>query len=228
VLVFDAKTHTYRHPETGEAYISTTTLIGKYKKPFDVEKHAARVAERKGVTPEEIKAEWKEINEASKVYGTEKHTVLEQYLKEKTYDTKHEAFIKAYDELGIIQDSDQILAEERLYNHAYKLAGTADIIRKDTQGGFSVFDLKTNRNFSLSNQYGEYLLAPVSHMNASEYSVYALQLSIYAFMYHELTGLKLNQMGIFYYDRTINKFKYYPVPYLKAEVLDILNHYASR
>ena len=65
-------------------------------------------------------------------------------------------------------------------------------------------------------------------MNASEYSVYALQLSIYAFMYHELTGLKLNQMGIFYYDRKVNKFLYYPVPYLKAEVLDILNHYASR
>jgi hypothetical protein len=157
VLVFDAKTHTYRHPETGEAYISTTTLIGKYKKPFDVEKHAARVADRKGVTPEQIKAEWKEINEASKIYGTEKHTVLEQYLKEKTYDAKHEAFIKAYDELGIIQDSDHILVEERLCNHAYKLAGTADIIRKDTMGGFSVFDLKTNRNFSLSNQYGDYL-----------------------------------------------------------------------
>ena len=46
-ITFDEPSHTYTHNETGEKYTSVTTLLGKYKKPFDADgmsKHVARFA----------------------------------------------------------------------------------------------------------------------------------------------------------------------------------------
>ena len=45
---FDEKSHTYTHNTLGKL-ISVTTLLGKYKKPFDSNYHAERVAKREGV-----------------------------------------------------------------------------------------------------------------------------------------------------------------------------------
>ena len=60
MIKFNEKYHSYTNSFTGEKYISATTLIHKFTKPFDTEKHAKRVAEREGTTTEEIKKQWKE------------------------------------------------------------------------------------------------------------------------------------------------------------------------
>ena len=48
MIKFDKKSHKYVCEKTGKELISTTTLIGKYKKPFDKKEHATRVANREG------------------------------------------------------------------------------------------------------------------------------------------------------------------------------------
>ena len=183
MLKFDAASHTYLNPHTEEQYISCTQLISKFKKPFDLEKISKRVAAKEGVSQEEIKERWKKINSASKTYGSKIHSVLEDYNSAKIVTDGYEDLICAYKKLSIIADDDALLVEEKLHDHMYKLAGTADIIRLEDKGGFSVFDLKTNKKFNLFNQYSEYLLHPLSHLTACEYTTYALQLSLYAFMY---------------------------------------------
>lgn len=226
-LEFDAKTHSYINPYTKESYISTTQLISKFKKPFNVEAISKRVAEKEGVTQEEIKQKWKKMNDDSKVYGSKIHSVLEDYNTSKTVAAGYEDLIGAYKQLEIICSDDHLLVEEKLHNHYYKLAGTADIIRLEDRGGFSIFDLKTNKKFNLFNQYSEYLLSPVSHLTACEYTTYALQLSLYAFMYQNMTGRNVNQLGVIYYDRENNEFVYYPVTYMKADALMMLDYYAK-
>ena len=49
MITFDEKTHTYKCSKTGRELISATTLIGKYKKPFDRMENATRVANREGL-----------------------------------------------------------------------------------------------------------------------------------------------------------------------------------
>jgi len=225
MLKFDPIAHTYVNPYTDEAYISTTQLISKFKKPFDVEKASKRVAEKEGVTQQEIKDRWKKINNDSKTYGQKIHSVLEDYNSAKIVTEGYEDLIKSYKSLEVISDDDTLLVEEKLYNHYYKLAGTADIIRLEDKGGFSVFDLKTNKKFNLFNQYSEYLLTPLAHLSACEYITYALQLSLYAFMYQGITGRNVNQLGIIYYNKEENKFLYYPAPYMKNDVVTMLEYY---
>lgn len=225
MLVFDSKTHKYRHPDTNAEYISVTTLLGRYKKPFDVITASERVAKREGKTPEEVREQWKTINNNSKTYGSKIHSVIEEYNLSKNIVSGYESLIESYKKLNVIADDDKLLVEEQVYSHSYQLAGTVDIIRIEEKGGFSIFDIKTNKKFNFYSQYGEPLLYPVEHLSACEYSTYSLQLSLYALMYENLTGKRLNQLGIFYYDKDNNKFEYYPTNYMKSDVIKILNHY---
>lgn len=227
MLTFDPVRHVYRNPYTNEEYISATSLVSKFKKPFDIEKISKRIAEKEGISQEEIKAKWKKINEDSKVYGSKIHKVVENFNKDKAIEEGYEDLLSSYKNIGVLTPDDELLIEEKLYNHTFKLAGTADIIRVEANGGFSVFDLKTNKKFNLYNQYSEYLLDPLTHLTACEYTTYGLQMSLYAFMYQTMTGRKVNQLGIFYYDKKAETFTYYPVPYMKSDVLLLLEYYAK-
>jgi len=227
MLKFDPVEHSYYNPYTEESYISTTQLISKFKKPFDVEKVSKRVADKEGVSQEEIKERWKKINNDSKVYGQKIHSVLEDYNSAKIIAEGYEDLINAYKDVNVISEDDVLLVEEKLYNHLYKLAGTADIIRLEDKGGFSVFDLKTNKKFNLFNPYSEYLLPPLTHLSSCEYTTYALQLSLYAFMYQGMTGRNVNQLGVIYYNKEEKSFLYYPAPYMKSEVVVMLDYYAK-
>ena len=55
MIYFDEKKHSYTNVKTNEKYISATTLIGKFKKPFDVDKHSKRVAEEKVYLKKKLK-----------------------------------------------------------------------------------------------------------------------------------------------------------------------------
>ena len=62
MIVFNEEKHTYTNSKTDEKYISVTTLLGKYKTPFDKDKHSLRVAEREGVPQEMVLEMWEKEN----------------------------------------------------------------------------------------------------------------------------------------------------------------------
>lgn len=226
MLYFDAIRHAYKNQSTGDEYISVSQLLSKYKKPFDSVKAAERVAKREGKNVDEVLLEWKRLNVESQEYGTAIHKVIEDFHKNGTVESGYESLIESYKSLSIIDiEEDVLLNEERLWLHEYKLAGTSDIIRTEDKGGFSVFDIKTNKKFNFFSQYNEKLLYPLNHLTACEFTTYSLQISLYAYMYQNLTGRHVNQLGVFYYDRNQNKFQYYPVIYMKADVKRLLEHY---
>jgi len=228
MITFDPVRHQYKNDFTGELYTSVTTLLGKYKKPFDSVTAAERVAKREGKTVETVLAEWKTLNTASQEYGTLIHSIIEDYNKEQKIRKGYEDLITSYNALGILDVwNDTLYSEKLLHLHSYKLAGTADIIRDEGKGGFSIFDIKTNKKFNFFSQYNERLLSPLDHLTACEFTSYSLQLSLYALMYQNLTGRHLNQLGIFYYDRESLSFKYYPVVYMRTDVINLLTHYAK-
>jgi hypothetical protein len=218
MLVFDPIQHTYKNAYTGDKYTSATTLLHKFKKPFEADLIAERVAKKEKTTVEEIKLKWKKSNDESKEYGTAIHAAIEQYNKLGTYDASFVDVVQAYIDLNIINKGDDLLIEHQVYNHEYKVAGTADIIRVEDKGGFSVFDIKTNKKFNLYSQYNDYLLTPLEHLPACEYSIYGLQLSLYAYMFQNITGRRVNQLGVMYYDRNTCKFTNYPINYMKHEI----------
>ena len=224
MIKFDKKTHKYIDEATGKELISATTLIGKYKKPFDKKEHATRVANREGLEVEFVLEMWeKQKNEACN-YGTNIHEVMEDYLTKGEKEEKYNSLYDSFDKWKhIFKGYPDLLCEEKLYDLDNFIAGTADLIYEN-KNYFIVGDFKTNKAFNFNSPYNEYMLEPMNHLSACEFNTYALQLSLYAFMYERLSNKKCSGLVIMYKDKND---KFYPirVNYLKAEVLVLIKHY---
>lgn len=225
---FDPESHTYTNTVTGRKYISVTTLLGKYKKPFDTDGHSKRVAKREGVPQELVLEMWKLANDTANEKGHRIHKLLEDYLVEGTVDPKYTPLYETFEaQVGSrIGEYDEVLSEYKLYDHDYELAGTADLVfchKKDT---FTIGDFKTNKNYNFTSKYCESLLFPIEHLHNCEFNVYALQLSIYAYMYEKHTKKKCRGLVVFY----LENGKWVPVScnYLKNDVIAILSDYKEK
>jgi len=179
------------------------------------------------MSQEEILAEWKRINDEANAYGTEIHEIMERYLlANKIYFPKNDyekGLITQFQEIDPMVTG-TIYPETILFSEKHKLAGTADII-EDCGDYFNVWDWKTNKNFRFMSDYGHWLNPPVSHLSDCQYNVYALQLSIYAYLYQLETKKKVGRLGIFYLNPELNKFQLIPLPYMGLEAKKVLDYW---
>lgn len=231
--------HTYHNSDKPNVkYTSVTTVLGKYKHAFDEDYHAARIADRRGVTKEEVINEWREINRQANEYGTSVHEIIERLLLAKNrYYSPRDDFevlvINAFKKMCLeeslsLLDNDDVKPEYIMsieFNDVDGIAGTSDIIEDISNDRFNVWDIKTNKRFEFENKYNEYLLFPLDHLTHCQYNDYALQISVYGVMYERETGKKFNRGGLFYWDKLIETFRLIPVPYMKKEAELLINHY---
>ena len=234
-----AETHTYVNDLAQNCkYTSVTTMLGNYKDKFDEDYHAERVAQKKGVTKQEIIAEWREINRLANEYGTNLHEILERFLlaPKRLYSPRDDfersvinAFRMVCDEesLNLLQNDD--IKPEHIMSIEFTpekgIAGTSDIIEDLPNNMFNVWDFKTNKKFEFENRYGEYLHFPVSHLPHCQYNDYTLQLSVYGVMYERETGRKFNRGGLFYWDKFTQTFRLIPIGYMKREAEMLIEHF---
>lgn len=223
MIHFDEAKHAYTNVLTNEKYTSATTLIGKFKKPFELEKMSKIVADKEGVSQDEIKERWKKTNKEACDYGTSIHLIMEDWLHDKVINQKdYNNYIKPIEEIWT-PDRKKITPEKRLWLHEHKLAGTTDVF-EDNGKFFNLYDFKTNKRFQFSSLYNDYMLDPISHLPVCEFSTYSLQLSLYAYMQNVLTGQRVGELACFYYDRNNKTWTKHNTPYMKAEILSMLNN----
>ena len=224
MIVFNEEAHTYTNSKTQERYISVTTLLGKYKTPFDKDKHSLRVAEREGVTQEMVLEMWQKENKKATDRGTKIHKLMENYVSfgEKTED--YDWLYKSYDKAVsyTIEKFKKIYSENLLYNDEFKIAGTADLIY-DHGDYFTIGDFKTNKKFNYTSDFNEHFKSPIEHLLYCEFNNYALQMSLYAYMYEISSGKKCKKIVVFY----LKEDKWIPIHcnYMKSDIKNILQHY---
>jgi ATP-dependent exoDNAse (exonuclease V) beta subunit len=224
MITFDEKSHTYKCAKTGRELISATTLIGKYKKPFDKMENATRVANREGLDVEFVLEMWEKEKNRACDYGTNIHKVMEDYLTEGTKNEEHESLYTSFDKWKhIFKKFPTLLCEEKLHDLDNFIAGTADLIYEN-KTHFMVGDFKTNKAFNFFSQYNDFMLKPVEHLSVCEFNTYALQLSLYGYLHEKSSGKKCTGCVIFYKDK---QDKFYPirVNYMKEEIIALIADY---
>lgn len=226
MIVFDEKLHTYTNSESKEKYISVTTLLGKYKTPFDKDKHSLRVAEREGVSQELVLEMWDKENKKATDRGTKIHKLMENYVSYGEKAEDYDWLYKSYDKVTShsVNKFKKIYSENLLHDHSYKIAGTADLIY-DHGDYFTIGDFKTNKKFNYTSDFNEYFKDPIDHLPYCEFNNYALQMSMYAYMYEKISNKKCKKILVFY----LREDKWQPIycNYLKSDICNILNHYSS-
>ena len=224
-IVLDHSTHTYTNIHNDEKYMSVTTLIGKYKKPFDKDYWSKKIADRDGKDQDQVLKEWETITKTAQNRGTNIHSIMENYLKEQFIPQGYEELIKSFDKkcVGVIKSNSNILCEHTVYSHDYKLAGTADVIVENSDL-FYILDFKTNKKFNFNSKYNDYFYAPLDYLQQCEFTTYTIQLSIYAYLHEQLTGKKCAGLKIFYLREFDNKTFWQDIAalYMKSTVLDLL------
>ena len=235
VVYLEPVEHKYYHKVTGESFKSVTTVLGMLEPEFNSEQIALAISmqdpskkkeQYQNMSQEEILAEWKRINDEANEYGTEIHEIMERYLlANKIYIPKNDYernLISKFQEIDPMTKG-TIYPETILFSEKHKLAGTADII-EDCGDYFNVWDWKTNKKFRFISEYDHWLNPPVSHLSDCQYNIYALQLSIYSYMFQMETKKKVGRLGIFYYDKE-EGFKLIPLPYMGLEAAKVLSWY---
>ena len=230
--VFDAPTHTYTDPLDDFKYTSVTRWVEKFKPHFDEQAMAARIAAREGVSIECILETWEEKREASKVFGTRVHKILELYHKTgRNSDKEFATILNKFKELNVRLDKKNTFFEKLVYNRKFGIAGMSDVImhNKDKKT-FNVYDFKTNKKLRYHSPFNDQLLGPLSKFPCSEYFTYSLQLSMYAYLYKLMTGLEPLRLKIFWYSRenpedysNLNgEWQTIGVPYLEEDIIKCL------
>ena len=224
-ITFTEWNHTYTHNETGEKFTSVTTILGKYKKPFDSDSAATRVAKREGVSKEMVLEMWEKEKNKACDRGTSLHKLLEDYITVGEQVDDYGWLYKTYDrcEEYNVDRYKKVLCEQLLWNEELKVSGLADLIYEHKDGTFTIGDFKTNKRYRFSSDYNEWMLPPLDHLTVCEHSTYTMQLSIYAWLYEQLTGKKCRKLVIYYLKG--DRFVAHHGNYMKAEVENLLKDF---
>lgn len=163
-----------RHYNTpsGNSYPSVTTMLGHKDKPW--------LAEWRESMGE--KAADKEMKRAGN-RGTAVHTIIEKYLDNRPNPTKgyNPEYIKRFNQLKFfLAKIDNIHTQEAaLFSDTLQIAGRVDCIG-EYDGKLAVIDFKTSNNIKDREMVQDYFL----------------QTTAYAIMYHEMTGIPIENVAI--------------------------------
>lgn len=235
--------HKYHHRVTGEIFKSVTTAIKLIEPEFDADAVAEAITHQAdnvkqeryiGLNKTQILDFWQMLNDEANIYGTRVHNIVEKYLlANKWYypdDSEEGLFeqkvIDGYNNLKV-DEGIKMRPECILFAEKYLLAGMSDLVVDIDPVFFDVGDWKTNRVFNFFNPYGyETLLPPFEHLQNCQWSIYTIQLSVYALMYELETGRKCRQIWVGYWDKTKETFEKIQIMYLKHEAKKLMEmHY---
>jgi hypothetical protein len=200
-IVVDSENHGYSI--NNKSLISATTLVSRLKPDFDKDGISKRVAQRDGVSQEEILRQWEKKGEQGRDRGTRLHTYIEDLMIEKIDPITRainerlpsmNAFDKAWEKMTSKLKAKLLHQEIVVGDEQYCTAGRVDAIFEievKQMKSTHIFDWKTGK-FRIDNQY-EKLLPPFDDVDICELNAYSIQLSLYRLIIEKNTNLKFGE-----------------------------------
>lgn len=209
---------------------SVTTVIGKYKQPFDADYWSAKKAEERGVSKEQVLAEWDKIKEDACVRGSHLHEYMDHLTHNRVFpipvvdDLKVQAhlFYNDFIKKNVAVRTEFVVCDEEL-----GIAGMIDLLAYNLQKRqFYIIDYKTNKKFSRNNPYQRYK-KPLDHLEECEFNTYSLQTSLYRYIIEKNTGIQLGESYIVWFNE--EEESYHPIhcPYLKNDIENVIKHFSE-
>lgn len=250
-IKFDEKNHTYTNVNNNKKYLSVTKFINQFVTPFDSEYFSMYKAIEEIMGVDKFKQYKKLIGFKNNVVVSYLNNDNFQQVKEKQkeildkWDLKSKLSIEKGNkyhkqkELDILEgkpfnwdsidyyswnyalySDNVVLPEEIVYLDEFELSGTVDLILKRFGTELILFDYKTSEDLKKENKYQK-MLFPLDKLEDCKFNHYQVQLSLYAYMLEQNTGLKVTELYVIHLDKddqeVLHKCKY-----LKDEVLKML------
>lgn len=205
--------------------ISATTLIHKYQSPFD-EFHWSNVkAQEFNLSASEIIDAWRFINVKGTMKGSIIHDYTENLFLNKVFKYPKDSIIKEFGFDPILREYNTtkrhvdnfhraakgklipIKTEFIVYDEDSMVGGMMDMLFYNVRMGcYQIYDWKTNKEFSMSNQWQK-LLGCLSDLDDCDFEVYSLQLSLYKYIIEKNTNIKLGTSYVVWFSHNNLDYK---------------------
>jgi PD-(D/E)XK nuclease superfamily len=201
MIVFNADDHSYRSLDDSNIdWISVTTLVSHFKKPFDAKKIAEKVSKKKnskwyGIDPKLIQQIWNNESERSLTLGTWYHNQREADLCSFASMEREGVTVPVFKpsevQNGIKVAPSQklepgVYPEHMVYLRSAGICGQSDLVEV-VNGKVNIIDYKTNKKIDTESYVdwegkSEKMNPPLDSLDDCNFYHYALQLSIYMYI----------------------------------------------
>jgi len=228
----------------GKRTDSVTSVIGKYKHPFDKDFWSKKKADERGITKEEILTEWKYKADFSCERGSAFHEFAENYLANKVFPfPEHkitnalgsednmleckEGVYKLIDMFKKFYDDSHgklvpVRAEVVVGDREWGITGMIDqLFFNEKSGKLEIWDWKTNKAIKKDNKWQQFK-KPLSHLDVCELNTYSLQLSFYRLIVERNTELELGDSYIVWFNENNDTYKVMKCFDFRDEILKIM------
>ena len=243
-ITFVEKNHSYLVDGKPTNSPSVTRLLKRFKKEFDKETAATRVAKRLGVTVAQVLADWQLGNLYSTTLGSMLHKYIENY-----YCNKRVEFEGKFEGLGF--DEKKLIAEnlpklvgyfQNFYNDYSHLlcvkneivlgdlddtnvCGMSDMLCYNTQTDeLEIIDYKTNKKMEKKSKYGN-LLYPFEETSEGELNEYTIQLNTYKYFVEKHTNLKIGKMRIIWFNVVNDNYRIYELDDIQPQIKQMFEEF---
>jgi len=231
-IVFNDADHSYTY--NGKPCVSVTSLISKFKKPFETEKIATGYAKKHGLEVEDVIANWDLSGKEATHKGSEAHKYAEYKFFNKHYDVDIfsgalpicRKIDKFYDDM-----KDKLIpvrAELVIGDKEMLVCGMLDKLFYNTESEkLEIWDYKTSKKIRRRSEYGNRMVNGLSHLSECEFNTYSLQTTIYRKIIERNTSLLLGDSYVCWVNDENESYEIIKMDYMEREFDIIYNTIAA-
>lgn len=231
----------YVKGQTG--YTSSTKFAHSFSKPFDADAIIKRMLasgknkKYEGMTPFEIKQMWKQNGAQASSMGTKMHYAIEAY-----YNDIARADALGGDSAAVVLD-DQLwngLDDERaqftafcenigglypfrtewcIYHEELKMTGSVDMVFKNANGGYDIYDWKRSKEIKTS-AFNNFSCEAFSHLPDCNFWQYTIQLNVYKYILESKYGMRIDNLFLVAMHPEHPTFKRINAPVITNELVE--------
>jgi len=200
MIIFNPEEHSYKsiNDDTID-WISVTTLVSGFKKPFDAKAVSKKVSKNKkskwyNLDPKEIQEIWNKEAKRATDLGTFYHNQREDDLCSFASIEREGVTVPVFSpkeddgfKIAPIQKLEPgVYPEHMVYLRSKGICGQSDLVEV-INGKVNIIDYKTNKEIKMKSYVNwegisEKMFTPVSNLEDCNFNHYALQLSIYMYI----------------------------------------------
>lgn len=221
--------------------ISTTGLIAQYEQKFDSDTISQQVANKRGISQQEVLEEWRIENLHSTIKGSMVHEFAQSLWEGKEYTFDYSNVPKEIDLDRLKNDIEKLIPQAINFYNDYKdmyeliecevylgdeeydeCGATDQIMMNKYTGGIAIIDYKTNKKIEYESYRHKKMLVPLHKFDDCNYIHYSMQLSDYKFKFEKNIKLKVDETFIVYFNIDADNYEIIEPLNMGKEVINIL------
>ena len=185
------------------------------EEPFNAQRAAEQQQSRYGIPVVESLAKWERIGRMASEVGTFVHEQTENYFQNGNFNTLFDFSYKgAVEQISVERERDQFLhfvadyaiepyrQEWPVYDIGLNIAGTIDMICRDSDGLFTIYDWKRSRKVvdgtghPITQAFGGRMSKNGINVPDTSFHHYCLQQNLYRYMLQQHYGIQVRAMNL--------------------------------